>query len=104
MGDLRHRVVLEAASRADDGSGGAVETWTEVDTVWASIKPTSGGERDIANQIAGRVTHEIAIRFRDGVRPEMRFRLDARIFEILAVVDDGERRRFLKCLSEERDL
>jgi SPP1 family predicted phage head-tail adaptor len=106
IGDLRHRVTLEQSVRADDGCGGAIETWEAVAQLWGAVRPLSGFERETADQLAGRVTHEVWVRYRAGVEPEMRFTANAgaRVFEIRAVIDSGERRRFLKCLCEERDL
>ncbi|MGD9783892.1 MAG: phage head closure protein [Hyphomicrobiaceae bacterium] len=103
IGELRHRLTLEQTARADDGSGGAVETWEAVEELWAAVRPLNGSEREWADQVAGRVTHEIWVRYRSGVKPAMRFRAVARVFEIHAVIDAGERRRFLRCLAEERD-
>lgn len=104
IGDLRHRLVLEEAVRSDDGVGGAIESWTALDEVWAAVRPISGQEREAADQIASRVTHEVWVRYRTGVKPEMRFRGGERVFEIHAVIDAAERHRFLRCLCEERDL
>ncbi|MEZ5818328.1 MAG: phage head closure protein [Hyphomicrobiaceae bacterium] len=101
IGALRHRVVLEAPDRTDDGGGGGVVTWLPVSEVWASVVPTSGTETVVAEQIAGRVTHEVLVRHRGGIVPAMRFRFGSRIFEILAVLDVGERRRVLRCLCRE---
>lgn len=104
IGELRHRLVLEEVARVDDGAGGADETWSTVEELWAGIRPISGQEREVSDQLAGRVTHEIWVRYRAGVKPEMRFRAGGRVFEIRAVIDTSERRRFLKCLVEERNL
>jgi len=104
IGELRHRLALEAVMRVDDGAGGADETWHTIEELWAAIRPLSGSEREAADQIGGRVTHEIWVRYRTGVKPDMRLRGGLRIFEIRAVLDTAERRRFLKCLVEERDL
>lgn len=104
IGDLRHRLSIEAPVRNDDGLGGSDAAWAEMAVVWAAVRPISGSERERADQFAGRLTHEIWIRYRDDIRPEMRFRFTARTFEIRAVIDPGERRRFLKCLCEEREL
>ena len=106
IGDLRHRLTLEQSTRTDDDCGGAVETWGAVAELWAALRPLSGFERETADQLAGRVTHEVWVRHRVGVEPAMRFTANAgaRVFGIRAVIDSGERRRFLKCLCEERDL
>ena len=51
-----------------------------------------------------RLVHDITIRHRAGVSPEMRFRAGTRIFHILSVVDVEDRGRWLICRCEERDL
>jgi SPP1 family predicted phage head-tail adaptor len=104
IGALRHRLTLESAARTPDGGGGASESWIAVADIWAAIIPRSGSERTSAEAIRGDITHEVWIRYRSDVVPAMRFRQDARVFHIAAVMDAGGRRRRLKCLCEERDL
>ena len=104
IGAMRHRLVLESALRAADGGGGVTETWSQVAEVWAAIIPASGDESLGGEAPRGQLSHTIHIRHRPGVSPAMRFRLGARVFEILAVVDVGERRRRLRCHCRERDL
>ena len=104
IGDLRHRLVLEQPVRVVDDSGGAEESWVTVEELWAAVRPVSGQEREVSDQLAGRITHEIWVRHRTGVKPEMRFRSGQRVFEVHAVIDVAERKRFLRCLAEERDL
>lgn len=101
IGDLRHRVLLEMPVRADDGGGGAIVTWTPVADLWAGIAPATGGEDVVGEGIAGRVSHELLVRYRSGIAPAMRFRLGDRTFEIKAVLDIAERRRMLRCLCRE---
>lgn len=104
IGELRHRMRLEVVSRTSDGAGGADETWSLVAELWASLKPLSGQEGLEADRVAGHVTHEVVVRYRPGVVPAMRLVLGARVFDVRAVLDIDERRRFLRCLVEERDL
>ncbi len=104
IGDLRQRLTLEMPSRTGDGGGGANETWVTVAELWAALRPLSGAERLEADSISGRVTHEVWIRHLSGVTPQMRFRLDTRLFDIRAVIDVEERNKFLRCQVEERDL
>lgn len=101
---LRHRLALERLQRAPDSGGGFAETWVLEAMVWADLRPVSGSERMDGDRLSGRLTHTVNIRYRAGVLPEMRFRDEARIFHILAVIDVEERRRWLQCLCEERDL
>ena len=104
IGSLRHRVVLEAETRTPDGGGGASLGWTPVAELWAAIEPLTGNESIIAEALRAHVSHVLVIRSRPGVAPAMRFRFGARLFDITAVLDIGERRRFLACSCRDRDL
>ena len=101
IGALRHRLMLETPVRAGDGGGGAVVTWSPIAEVWAQITPMTGKETVVAEAIAGRVSHEIVIRYRVGVVPAMRLRWGGRIFEILAVLVEEERGRVIRCHCRE---
>ena len=103
-GRLRHRLTLEAAARTPDGGGGAAETWSAIAQLWGQIRPTSGIEVFETDGLSGRVSHEITLRYRSGVTPSMRLASGSRRFEIVAIIDIDERRRWLKCLCVERDL
>jgi SPP1 family predicted phage head-tail adaptor len=102
--DLRHRLVLEELQRVSDAGGGFSEDWVTVATLWCDLRPVAGLETVEADRLAGRVSHEISLRYRPGVVPAMRFRKGTRVFHILSVINVGERNRWLKCLCEERDL
>jgi SPP1 family predicted phage head-tail adaptor len=102
--DLRHRLTLEELQREDDEGGGFTENWVSVAELWADLHPGGGSETVEADRLAGRVTHEISLRYLPGVHPSMRFRQEARLFHILSVIDVDERRRWLRCLCEEREL
>lgn len=102
IGDLRHRVRIERPVRAPDEGGGAVIAWALEAEVWAALKPLSGTEREEADRLVGRVTHELVARYRPGVTPEMRVMFGLRAFDIRAAIDFDEKRRWLKCMIEER--
>ncbi len=104
IGDLRHRVSIEVASRASDGGGGANLNWTNVADVWASLSPRSGAEVLILDRVAGAVSYDIWMRYRADVVPAMRIRFGTRTFDIRAVLDTQDRGHWLKCVCEERDL
>jgi SPP1 family predicted phage head-tail adaptor len=91
IGRLRHRLTLEARSRANDGGWGAVEAAT-------------GKEAVAADRVTGQAAYLIIIRYRGDVTPAMRFRRGTEAFDILAVLDKDGRRRFLVCHCERRDL
>lgn len=102
IGDLRERLALEAPLDTPDGGGGVTRGWALLAEVWGAIRPSTGSERAEADGVCGYVSHEIWIRHRTDVTPDMRLRLATRVFEIRAVMDVNERRRHLRCLVEER--
>ena len=104
IGSLRHRLKLQAPQDTGDTGGGAERTWQDVATVWGSIRPLFGREGYVHEKFSGRITHEIVLRYRAGVVPNMRLVLSTRIFEIHARLDEGSRGRWLICHCEELDL
>lgn len=103
-GDLRHRIVIESPMPESDGAGGATVTWTAVVEVWAAVWSRGVGEKFVHDRVSGSATHDIWLRFRDDVKPKMRMRFGTRTFDILGAIDVDDRKRWLKCPVEERDL
>lgn len=101
LGALRHRVTIEEPVRTADEAGGAEVTWAYVASVWAEIQPKTGREVFESDQLGGRVTHDVRMRFREGVTPKMRIFHSGRLFDIRFVADVGERREWLICSCEE---
>jgi SPP1 family predicted phage head-tail adaptor len=104
IGELRHRITLEAPVRTSDGAGGAFETWAPVAEFFAAMHARTGSEAVVHDRISGRISHEFWIRPRADVAPSLRFRLGDRLFHIHAVLVGDDRGRRLRCLCEERDL
>ena len=103
IGSLSERFTLEQPVRTADGGGGASVTWQAVAELWARVRPVTGDERLVHDQLSARLTHEVWIRYRTGVAPAMRFRQGTRTYEIAAVLE-AKHRAWLKCLCEERTL
>ena len=104
IGQLRHRVTIEAANAGSDSYGGQLDPWatpTVVARVWARIEPLRGREQLSGMQLESRVTHRITIRHRADVGAANRLRFGARVFNIRAVIDVEERGRWLELLCEE---
>jgi len=101
IGKLRHRITLQEIIKTDDGYGGIVETWKDIATVWAAIEPLKGTERYQAQQVQSELTHKVTIRYRAGIKPQMRILYGNRVFDIEAVIDVDERHRWLELLCSE---
>ena len=104
IGALRNRFTIEQPLRIADGSGGYIEGWSPIGTLWGAIRATSGDERFQHDRMSGIVSHEITVRHFDGLTPGDRFRLGAKISHLRAILAPDDRRRYLVCHCEERDL
>lgn len=103
-GSLRDRLTLERPQYSPDGAGGRVETWVSVASVWGQVIAKSGSESVDAGRFSGSVSHEVTLRYRDDVKPTMRLVYGAKIFEIIGVLNQTNRKDWLTCLCVERDL
>ena len=109
VGGMRHKLKIQSTSRIADGGGGSSTTFSTVANVFGNIKPQSGSERFFGEQLEGRVTHIITIRFRRGVSHANRvvyehFRSGqkyTRIFNVKRVINPDTKDRFLELLCEE---
>lgn len=100
-GKLRSRIIIQQKSSAFDAAGEPGGAWTTFATVWASIKPSGGGERYVNQQVIANVSHEIGIRFNSGITPKMRVLYGSRVFDILAVHDIDERHIEMRLICQE---
>lgn len=101
IGDLRHRITFQTLSLVTDGQGGYTETWADLVTVWAFVKPMTMNERIFAQKLEPLITHKVVIRYRTDVTSEMRFTYDSRTFQIKAPFTPDERKAYLEFLAVE---
>lgn len=103
-GKLRHRITLEQLTQsADPQSNEPIETWTQRETVWASIEPISANERYASMQIQGEVTHTVVIRAISGLTGQWRVRHEGRVFHLVEPpIDVDERGKKMILLCKER--
>lgn len=96
-GKLRHRVDLQKkVTGRNPETGGSIEVWQSVTTVWASIEPLSAREFIAAGATQASVTTRITIRYRDGVTAQMRAVSRGKIYNIEGVLpDDKSGREYL---------
>jgi SPP1 family predicted phage head-tail adaptor len=99
-GDLDQRITLRHASLAADGHGGAVNTPTAYATVWASVKPMSGRERDKAESTEATSNYVVTVRMRDDVVEGDTIVWRGRILNVRFVRDKGPRGPWLEIEAE----
>lgn len=100
-GRFRTELALEAASLAPDGLGGHFESWFETAVVMARLEPVRADARFGAGQSLETVTHLVTTRWRADISSGMRFRLGARLFDIVTAYDPDETGRYLVCRTRE---
>lgn len=103
-GGLRHRVVIESATEAANATGELIPIWSALATRWASVEPLQGRERFAAQQAQPETDHRIRLRYDTalaGLKPKMRAKFGTRVFDILAVLNLGERKREFELLCRE---
>lgn len=98
---LNQRLVLQKPVYSQDELGGAMVTWQDAATLWASVKPVRGGERFASQRIESRQLFKIIIRYRGDVLPSHRFRKDTRVFSVLSVENVDEAGHTLEIVAEE---
>lgn len=100
-GRLRHRVTIQSKTVTQNSYGEEVITWTDVDTVWASIEPLRGREFEELRRAGADLTTRIVMRYQAGIVPEMRATEGGHTYDILSVVNVEERDRELHLMCRE---
>jgi SPP1 family predicted phage head-tail adaptor len=100
-GHLRHQIIIQAATTAQDAYGEPVRTWTTHATVRAAVEPLQGREYFVGQQMQSEVSTRIRIRYRTGITPLMRVLWGSRIFEIETVQEVKSNRQELHLMCRE---
>lgn len=92
-GKLRHRITHQTLSETTDPrSGQRLQSWTDVASYWAEVRPLSGRELVNAQQIRTDVSHSITLRADVGsIMTKDRFVFGSRHFNLVQVIDLEER-------------
>ena len=108
-GTLRHKATIQKLDGTLDALGQENQTWVDVALTWAAIEPLRGDERFTAQQEVAQVTTRIKMRFIPGIVAKMRVKfIDlaeepdfSRFYDILAVINVGQRNRELHLMCME---
>lgn len=92
IGEMRHRVEVQKYTLTKEEDGGSIRTFATENTMSAKIMPLNATERDQGDQVKAVRSHRVTMRFYSpGLREDDRLKLGTRIFNIVAVIDVGER-------------
>ena len=102
-GKLRHSIQFETPTFTPDGYGGSSVAWDTVTpiTARAMVKPTSGAERWQSDRLESNISHQIFIRYRADLTPEMRINFNGRIMQMLPPINIEERNKWLEIRATE---
>jgi len=76
--------------------------WRDVARVWAAVEPLSGREYIILQNVSAEVTTRIKMRYRPGIKPDMRVLYAGRVYDIHAVLDIEEAHKEMHLMCVER--
>ena len=90
-GLLLHKIEIQVKTAHRDMMGQEVVTWDAFAYAWASIDPLGGREYFAAQQIQSSISHKIMIRYQANIKPYHRIKWGEKIFDINAILNEGER-------------
>lgn len=99
----RNRISIQSlVESAPDDYNQTTKTPTTVATRWAQITPLSGRSLEIARAVHQQVTHEVKLRYYEGLGPDHKFLFGTRTFEIKSVknVDEKNEEMIALCVEE----
>jgi SPP1 family predicted phage head-tail adaptor len=89
-GRLRHIMCIERQVEIVDSNGDHLRDWQYVTSVRAEIRPLSGRELLMAQQVQSQVSVNIVTRYREDIDASMRIKNNGTVYNILAVIHDPE--------------
>ena len=87
---FRHRVYFERQVEIVDSNGDHSREWEYITTQWCEIKPLSGRELLLAQQVQSSVSTNIVTRYRDDLDAKCRGTHNGVVYSILAVIRDPQ--------------
>lgn len=97
---LNRRVMIQAPERVDNGKGGSVKTWANLQEVWAEMIPLRGSEALDQVLKEQKQIWKVTIRHRDDVSPDHRLMFMAKPLNIITAEDPDGTRKWLVMTAE----
>jgi len=104
IGELRHRVRIDAQAQGTDGAGNISTTWSPVfPSIAAKMEGVAAQQAYRAGREEGLRRYECVIRYRPNIGTNNRLHWRGRNFDIEGVLNLDGRRQFLTLYLHERD-
>jgi SPP1 family predicted phage head-tail adaptor len=105
IGRLRHRIVfLKPTEEEKNSFKESVPVYTEFASVRAAVEPMTGKEYAEAQKIRAETTYNITTRYVKGITSDMKIRFGEKEFDIVSILNIGERNEQLKIVASEKDI
>lgn len=91
-GRLRSRLEIQEKTETYDSYGRVETTWTPFASIWGEITQISGRESWANDRVLNDLSVAFRIRFRPGIRPDMRVVFEGVQYEIVQKVDPTGKR------------
>lgn len=89
-GRLRHIVSIDRQVEVVDSNGDHLREWQNITSRRAEIKPLTGRELLLAQQVQSQVTVAITMRYLAGIDASCRIRFNGATYNVLAVINDAD--------------
>lgn len=109
---LQQRITIQRRSSTLDAYGQEINSWSDIGTVWAEVKPLSGREKMRTNAmvVESQLTHQVTVRYSTLFLPSTtadawRILFESRIFNITASwnVDEADKTIIFDCTEGSLD-
>jgi SPP1 family predicted phage head-tail adaptor len=109
---LQQRITIQRRSSTLDAYGQEINSWSDIGTVWAEVKPLSGREKMRTNAmvVESQISHQVTVRYSTLFLPSTtadawRILFGTRIFNITASwnVDEADKTIIFDCTEGSLD-
>lgn len=98
---LSKRITIYKLVNSKNEFGELDDIWDIVKEVWAEVRPVTGKSFFSAQQINSEITHQIIIRYMQGIKPSMKIIYKDREFEILYCMNFNEANESIQLMCKE---
>jgi len=84
-------ITLQRRTVVQDVYGQEIETWTDLDTVWAQRLELRGSEVWQARQVVANIEAKYRVYWREGLTPVDRITADGRVYDVYSAIELGRR-------------
>lgn len=99
-GYLRHRCWIKEPT-ITTVNGAVTTTWGTATVCWGALEPLRGREWFESGMENSEITARFRMRYYSGIQPKMQLYYGTRSWEIVSVIDPGERHRELELMLRE---